>query len=304
MVDLNDEVLIAYADGELDDRTAAEVEAALENDPLAREIVQRFQEAGQLATDAFAAPMDEEVPERLLKLFEETDADYGTQNGTTSEAPAVPSAHAAPSAPASAHAPADGNVADLSQHRATQQPKSHTFATASGGQDNIRRFALPLAASVALLIGIGGGVGLSNFTSPSAPSVVVAGTIPEESLLHAALENTPSLESLEEVSEDGLTRNQIEPQLTFVGAGDRYCREYRIIGRTMTGTQDLNGVACRGDDGAWTQQIAVTQEISSGAGYRPASKADTALEGFMTDFMKDEPLDDAAERRLLKSDWR
>ncbi len=290
MADLSEELLIAYADGELDGKTAAEVEAALEQDPVAREIVKQFQEVGALAAEAFDRPMREEVPAQLRKLFEEAETE-----GSASDSTVVSEA-------------GDANVAELSQLRAARQQKSRTIATGAGNDNGFRRFALPLAASVALLIGIGGGFGLSNFTAPSAPAVVAAGSIPSGSALHAALENTPSLEAIEEASEDGLTRNRIEPQLTFVGADGRFCREYRIMAQTSTsvtaGTQDLNGIACRSPEGAWTQQITVTQEVSSGADYRPAGKNGTPIEEFLSGFIKDAPLDDAAERQLLQSDWR
>lgn len=279
MVDLNDDVLIAYSDGELDEKTAAEVEAALKNDPVAQEIIQKFQEAARLAGEAFDDPMQEEVPERLLKLFEAPQSDES--------------------------APEESNITDLSRIRAAQKTKRHTNATGTEEQGTFRRFALPLAASVALIIGIGGGVGLSNFTAPSAPGVIAAGTISQSSVLHAALERTPSLQTLEEVSKDGLTKNQIEPLLSFVDTNDRHCREYRITGSSMSGTQDLAGVACRSDDGAWTQQIAVVQEVTTSSTYRPAAgQTNTALEIFLSENMKDEPLDDDTEARLLDSGWQ
>ncbi len=279
MVKLNDEVLIAYSDGELDEKTAAEVEAALKDDPVAREIVHKFQEAARLAGEAFDDPMQEEVPERLLKLFEEPQSEEA--------------------------APDQSNITDLSQIRAARETKRHTNATAFEEPGTVRRFALPLAASLALIIGIGGGLGLSNFTTSSAPEVIAAGTIPQSSVLHAALERTPSLQSLEEVSGDGLTRNQIEPLLSFVDTNDRHCREYRITSSKVTGSQDLTGVACRGGDGAWTQQIAVVQEIPANGSYSPASgQANSALEGFLNEIMKDEPLDEEAEALLLDSGWQ
>ncbi|WP_282606018.1 hypothetical protein [Pelagibius sp. Alg239-R121] len=283
MVDLNDDVLIAYSDGQLDEKTAAEVESALEKDPAAREIIEQFRTAAQLASEAFAAPFEQDVPERLLKVFEEPAAETpGSEARITG----------------------DSNVADLSQQRTARQAKKPGFPTASNGSSVFRRHALPLAASVALIVGIGGGLGLSNFTSPSAPSVVAAGTIPEQSLLHAALERTPSLEALEEVSEDGLTSNRIEPQQTFIDTNQRYCREYRIIGKTTFGVQDLMGVACRTDSGSWTQQIAVSQQVSTSTNYQPAGEDHDVLGLFVNRIMKDAPLDGAAESRLLQSDWQ
>lgn len=287
MVELNDTVLIAYADGELDEKTAAEVEAALKTDPVAQEIVDKFREAARLAGEAFDDPMHEEVPERLLKLFEEPQQeDAGPET----------------SAAASAE---NTNIADFSQIRAAREAKKQTDSTALETRAPVRRFALPLAASVALIVGIGGGFGLSNFTAPSAPEVVAAGTIAPSSALHAALERTPSLQTLEEVSQDGLTKNQIEPLFTFVDTNDRHCREYRVIGSNTGGTHDMTAVACRSDSGVWTQQIAVVQEVPANGTYSPASgQAYGALESFLTEFMKDEPLDDAAESRLLDSGWQ
>jgi hypothetical protein len=67
-VTFSDEVLMAYADGELDTRTRAAVEAAMASDPeIARRISQhkvlrsRFQ-------SAFDAVLHEPLPERLLKV--------------------------------------------------------------------------------------------------------------------------------------------------------------------------------------------------------------------------------------------
>lgn len=287
MVELNDNLLIAYADGELDEKTAAEVEAALKNDPVAQEIVDKFQEAARLAGEAFEDPMHEEVPERLLKLFEEPQPEE-----TVPETPAASTAEGT-------------NISDFSQIRAAREAKKQAGAAAFEERGTVRRFALPLAASVALIVGIGGGLGLSNFTAPSAPEVVAAGTIPPSSALHAALEQTPSLQTLEEVSQDGLTKNQIEPLFTFVDTNDRHCREYRIIGSNTGGTHDMTAVACRSGQGVWTQQIAVVQEVPANGSYSPASgEAYGALESFLNEFMKDEPLDDAAEARLLDSGWQ
>ncbi len=285
MVDLTDDILIAYSDGELDEKTAAEVETALQSDPAAREIIEQFQEAHRLAGEAFEAPMDEEIPDRLLKLFEEPQALEEVRD-------------------ASQDAPS--NLADLSQIRAARISKRHTNVTANDSPDRIRRFALPLAASVALILGIGGGFGLSNFVGPDpAPPVIAAGSIPESSLLHAALERSPSLQALEEVSQDGMTRNRIEPLLSFVDRNERYCREYMVTGSTAGGgSQDLTGIACRSDGGTWTQQIAMVREAPADGTYRPASGGGDRLEAFLQDLMKDEPLDEAAEARLLESGWR
>lgn len=62
---LDDELLMAYADGELDAARAAEVEAALADDPDARRTLEMFLRSGALVRHAFDRPLREPVPERL-----------------------------------------------------------------------------------------------------------------------------------------------------------------------------------------------------------------------------------------------
>ena len=57
MTKMDDEILTAYADGELDREKAAEVRAALAQDAEAAETVRRFQELSRLAREAFDEPL-------------------------------------------------------------------------------------------------------------------------------------------------------------------------------------------------------------------------------------------------------
>jgi len=63
---LDDQTLMAYADGQLDPRKKAEVENALKHHPEAQKTVQLFQETRQLLGDLYGAPLHQPVPERLL----------------------------------------------------------------------------------------------------------------------------------------------------------------------------------------------------------------------------------------------
>jgi hypothetical protein len=65
-LDLNDELLRALVDGELDERTAARVEAQLAHEPQAAEFVQRERALRQRLQAAYAPVVDEPVPDRLL----------------------------------------------------------------------------------------------------------------------------------------------------------------------------------------------------------------------------------------------
>lgn len=62
----NDEALVAYLDGELDDAGRQEVEAWLENDDAVRERLAALAQSGALAREAYADIADEPVPERLI----------------------------------------------------------------------------------------------------------------------------------------------------------------------------------------------------------------------------------------------
>lgn len=64
---IDDETLMAYADGELSPARAAEVEAVLRADEEARNAVARYRESAAVARGAFAYAMNQPVPERLLR---------------------------------------------------------------------------------------------------------------------------------------------------------------------------------------------------------------------------------------------
>jgi Putative zinc-finger len=66
---LTDETLMAYADGELDPATRAQVEAALADDPRARQQLEIFKATGSRLADLFNKPMREPVPADLLALL-------------------------------------------------------------------------------------------------------------------------------------------------------------------------------------------------------------------------------------------
>ncbi|MFN0218592.1 MAG: anti-sigma factor family protein [Hyphomicrobium sp.] len=62
----NDDVLNAYADGALDSAKAAEVEAYLNSDAEARAFVERIRRIDKLAAQAYANPIFERPPQRLV----------------------------------------------------------------------------------------------------------------------------------------------------------------------------------------------------------------------------------------------
>ncbi len=61
----SDDILMAYADGELDEATRREVELAMRRDPAIAEKVRRHKAARGNVYDAFSSTLDEQVPQRL-----------------------------------------------------------------------------------------------------------------------------------------------------------------------------------------------------------------------------------------------
>lgn len=71
MIPLDDEILMAYADGQLEATERAEVEAALAENPEAWETVQLFQDTRCTLSGLYDAPLREAVPARLLAALQE-----------------------------------------------------------------------------------------------------------------------------------------------------------------------------------------------------------------------------------------
>jgi hypothetical protein len=65
-VTYDDEILMAYADGELDEAQRAQIAAALERDPELARRVERHRALRAEITGAYATVLDQPVPERLL----------------------------------------------------------------------------------------------------------------------------------------------------------------------------------------------------------------------------------------------
>ncbi len=255
MVVLNDETLMAYVDGELDAATASEVEAALADDPTASETVALFRESARLARDAYADPLNADIPARLLAPF--------------GGAPAEP-------APAA-------DVVDFAARRAARPAGP------------VRRFAVPLAASIALAVGIAGGWTLSTQTVTPEDTGMLLGSIGTESALHAALERTPSGQA---VAWDG---GSITPLLTFRDNDSRFCREYQATGSGSD--QGSIGIACRGD-ARWQARFAIAARTAGNGAFQPASGGVESLESFVGGLMADLPLDAEAEAAALAAGWK
>lgn len=151
-----------------------------------------------------------------------------------------------------------------------------------------------LAASLALVIGLGAGWGLR------APS-----PRPVASLAPSA---PPTLQAILDSAASGETRAlgpdaEVTPVASSAAAGGGWCRLFRLTG--ASGPAD--GIACR-DEGGWRVLAYVALADSAATpddGYAPASAdSGSPLRGLIPKLGLGDPVDPATEERLIRDGWR
>ena len=268
MFELNEEMLMAFADGELDPQVMAQVRAALADDPAARERVRLYRRTTQLLRQAYDAPMHEPVPKPLL------DAVNPRTNATGS-----------------------GEVVEL----ATPKTPARGWS--------VRRMALPLAASLALVIGTAVGYRLQPAPVDTfAGGDGFTGRIALESPLHRLLETKISGEPLEWAADEG-SRVRALAQLTFKSADGQYCRQYRVSVAGPSRAGATAGIACRSSESGWRNEIVVNVPADAGAppgdSYVAAGgRGVEALDRFIEPIMADPALGADEETRAIDLGWR
>lgn len=248
MSTLDEETLLAYVDSQLDPARAAEVEARLADDPEVRATVRVFRESAALLHGRYDAPLHEPIPERLLATLRDTPANEG--DGRASD-----------------------KVVSLDSRR---RPPSFSAPT------------LAMAASLALVVGFGGGY----------LTLGLPGGDPDSAILQQVLDGTAS----------GVTVStadaRLTPVATFRTTGGRYCREYEKRADRIS-----IGIACRDADGRWQPQIEVAQSLlgrpSGDDQYAPASGPDIdPLAGAGLALGAELPLTPEQEQALLRNGWQ
>jgi anti-sigma factor RsiW len=78
MTRIDDIVLMAYVDGEVDPDTAREIEASIASDPAIGRRVAMFRHTASVARAAFSDVLHEPVPDRLTRLFAQPAAQIAT----------------------------------------------------------------------------------------------------------------------------------------------------------------------------------------------------------------------------------
>lgn len=242
----DDARLMALADGELGAAEAAVVAQAIAADPATARRFAVFADT-RARLSAVAAAQDD-VPDALRARVAETIATH-----------------------AAARARDD-----------VPEPEGATVLRPVFGQRQTPIWALPLAASLALAVGVGAGF-LARGPGAVAPS---AGF--ESAAVQDALGRLASGETMATGAGD------LRVLSSFRDGADTLCREAEL---RPTGGDGALGVLCRADDGAWRPELVLRQSAADGG--MSAASGLGAVDAFLADIGAGAPLDPAAETRAL-----
>lgn len=220
---IDDERLMAYADGALSADEAAEVERAVAEDEALATKVAAFADSRTMAKRALgAAPPVSDKLAATIRAMAEADA-------TRRQGPA-----------------GSAQVIDLASRRRT-----------------VPFWQLPIAASVALAVGVFGGWVGKPATGDS------------DRIAVAAIEEGALVEALAAVKSGGQTEIGNGATFTAIASfrdGDgQFCREFE---HDRAGGDTVVAVACRTEE-TWSVRFAVASAASDDTGYAPASSLDT-----------------------------
>jgi anti-sigma factor RsiW len=250
--DFPDEILMQFADGELDQETSAKIEQAMETDDELVARVALFIETRAEAEAALRPLLDEPVPDQLVATVERMVQEKRVRT------------EAAPPA----------NVISL--------------RPAAPGKAAARRWALPLAASIAAVLGGLGGYWLA-----------LPGTSGQNSLQVAGINSTALGEALATVASGEQTQLADSSQrfraiATFRDSAGMLCREFEVDSADRS---TVISVACHAQD-AWRVSFAVVAP-GDNSGYAPASSTE-ALDAYLSAVDAEAPMEAGPEAQALR----
>jgi hypothetical protein len=269
--EISDDVLMAYADGELTDDSRIRVDAALACDPNVQRRLAVFTATGKNLANLFDAPMQEPVPARLIHAITSSTDGAGASNLTRSS---------------------EANVVRFPSRR--RPPFIGTPARAMAASLTV----LLAAASAFWLLKPPSNDAQSTFglaTSGSAEKI--AGDA-----LASVLETVPSARTAERKIASEIAT--IRPTFSFATSASGYCRQYDIFRDKLDG---LTGVACRQPTGAWRIEIHWPSgaHLSSSDAVLPAGREDREpIESVVDGLISGDVLGPDDEVRVMSNGWR
>ncbi|MEM9224804.1 MAG: anti-sigma factor [Pseudomonadota bacterium] len=264
--ELGGETLMAYVDGGLDVETARAVEEAAARDESVAARIAALKHTRDESKKALAPLLAEPVPDELVAKVRA----FAARHQTSSP----------PETPAAAGLDTDNDAERGSVVPFAPRVRSPRWAGSGLG--------MGLAASLALVVGLGGGffaaggadrfgkrVETPQFDQPGLLEALYGGLSGEERTL-------PGGERYRAIA-------------TFAVDGGTLCREFEVDG---TDANTVVAVACH-DDGAWRTRFTVASR-ATGEGYAPASSLDV-LQAYLSAVGAGDPLDLPAETKALNA---
>ncbi len=245
-LEFTDQELMAYADGELPETRASELDLALVANEHLSERLALFTQTRMQVFEAHKMLLDQPVPEHLVQ-----------------------------------HIRALGKASDEGAENVVpfRQPASKSTRPQRAS------WSMPLAASIALAIGLGAGLMLQD--TPSTGALQIAAL--SDSQISEVLASLPAGQT--RVLESG---GQIELIASFHNNQNTLCREFEYAQASGT---NVVAVACSAADG-WDLTFAVASQAADSPGFVPASSMD-ALNAYLETIGAGGPLSHEDEAAAL-----
>lgn len=237
------EMLMAYADGELDREDAAEAEAMMAADPEARAAVARFLTDGPVLRQAFGV---EEAPTaEVAPITDSAGRDIRALQAELHD--------------------------ELAARRNRKQVTADKRSRGGRGGGGFSVGFPAIAASLALLVsGVAAGFLAGQSTGSQDAQALTTAVLAEladtqREALTAALEQSPNGETRTWQAADGTAGGSITPTVTYVAEDGAFCREVETTADVLGQTHDAVGIACR-EDGRWRVRYWVIENPDTVAG--------------------------------------
>jgi anti-sigma factor RsiW len=310
-----DELLMAYADGELNDAEhaseRAKVEAAIKADAdVGRRVEQHRALRARLST-SFDRVLDEPVPDRLIAAIRRAPAAAASDNqtrlpsavapdsGTRLPAAAAPDnqTRSPPAAPGTG-APAGPDSADSTTRRATvsdlSSARAARAATAADAAKSQSKWTWPQWGAMAASLIIGAIIGHVALQSPEASPIVARdGRLVAQANLAEALSN--------QLASTQTANTSVQIGTSFKAKDGAYCRTF-----VLHEGDAMGGLACRAGNG-WNVNTLARAETTPGTdgGYRPAgSEMPDAVRAAVEAQIVGDPLDSSGEAQAKGNGWK
>jgi anti-sigma factor RsiW len=270
MSDVSDEMLMAYADGELSAAERRQVEACLARDPAASRRLEIFAGTPGLLREAFGGAASEPIPDRLL------DTILGV----------VPAAVAVPVRRATVEQPSF-----LSQLRSFLLPLTPAHAVGA-------------AAALVLAFGIDGATRQMGLRGPGTEPLVVAngGKLFAQGPLQQVLDGAPSGTAVAFGS--GAGAGSIKAVMTFKRQDGQPCRIYEL---DQASSGAANGVGCRNVAGQWALEVhsgIAAAKSKPGQVVPAAGPASPVVDAAVDRMISGDAFGPEEEAKLITNKWR